>query len=198
MTDRLATCASCGLVFRPHELVHPARGLRLPEPPIGLTVRHAGTIVIASWPLPRFAGVMALFALLVIGGALTTALPWPWPWPIWAGLAFVLVLFGYLAAAGLYALDHHVDRLRDDHRKARALEAELQKMSYVSEVLPVETNIVIFKLDPAMSTERFLGHLNERGVKALSLGPRMIRIVFHLDVSDAQFDALVGALRSLH
>jgi len=105
---------------------------------------------------------------------------------------------GYLAAAGLYALDHHVDRLRDDHRKARALEAELQKMSYVSEVLPVETNIVIFKLDPAMSTERFLGHLNERGVKALSLGPRMIRIVFHLDVSDAQFDALVGALRSLH
>jgi threonine aldolase len=105
---------------------------------------------------------------------------------------------GYLAAAGLYALDHHVERLRDDHRKARALEGELQKLPYVTEVLPVETNIVIFKLDPAMPTDRFLAHLGERGVKALSIGPRLIRVVFHLDVNDAQFDTLIGAVRSLH
>jgi len=105
---------------------------------------------------------------------------------------------GYLAAAGLYALDHHVERLGEDHRKARALESELQKLSYVTEVLPVETNIVIFKLDPAMNTDRFLAHMSERGVKALSIGPRLIRVVFHLDVNDAQFDTLVGAVRALH
>jgi threonine aldolase len=102
---------------------------------------------------------------------------------------------GYIAAAGLYALDHHVERLREDHRKAAALGAELGRCAYVVEVLPVETNIVIFRLHESVTPERFLAHLAGRRIKALAIGRQTIRCVFHLDVSDAQFETLQAALR---
>jgi threonine aldolase len=103
---------------------------------------------------------------------------------------------GYLAAAGAYALEHNVDRLREDHQKARALDAELRSLAYIAAVLPVETNIVIFKLQETVATEEFLAYLRENDVKASSIGTQTIRFVFHLDVSDAQFDTLVGVLRT--
>jgi threonine aldolase len=102
---------------------------------------------------------------------------------------------GYLAAAGRFALAHHVERLREDHARARALEAELQPLTYVESVLPVETNIVIFNLGESLTAEAFLRQLRERGVLASSMGPRTIRIVFHLDVSDGQMEILRRALR---
>jgi threonine aldolase len=102
---------------------------------------------------------------------------------------------GYLAAAGLYALDHHIDRLAEDHRKARTLERELEALPYVEEVLPVETNIVIFRLVKDAGTERFLTYLSEHDVRALSIGPRLIRFVFHLDVNEAGFESLLEAMR---
>lgn len=104
---------------------------------------------------------------------------------------------GYLAAAGRFALGHHVERLREDHARARALEAELRALAYVESVLPVETNIVIFDLDESISGETFLRALKERGVLASSMGRQTIRIVFHLDVSDGQMEALRIALRAL-
>jgi threonine aldolase len=105
---------------------------------------------------------------------------------------------GYLAAAGLYALDHHVERLRLDHGKARAVAAELQKQPYVAEVLPVQTNIVIFRLAPPANSQTFLRHLESRQIRALGFDERTIRFVFHLDVSDAQLESIVAALRTLH
>jgi threonine aldolase len=103
---------------------------------------------------------------------------------------------GYLAAAGLYALEHNIERLQADHRKARALDLELKSLPYVAAVLPVETNIVIFTLQEQVPTEQFLAHLRAHDVRASSIGPRTIRFVFHLDVSDAQFDRLVEAMRA--
>ena len=103
---------------------------------------------------------------------------------------------GYLAAAGIYALDHHVERLKEDHARAKALETELRALPYVAAVLPVETNIVIFQLGPAVATEKFLAHLQSQGVRALSIGPQTIRMVFHLDISDAHFAQSRAALRS--
>jgi threonine aldolase len=104
---------------------------------------------------------------------------------------------GYLAAAGLFALEHHVERLKEDHAKARTLESELRSLPYVAAVLPVETNIVIFTLDERLKTDVFLQQLQHQQVRALSAGRQMIRFVFHLNVSDAQLDALLGALRSI-
>jgi threonine aldolase len=102
---------------------------------------------------------------------------------------------GYLAAAGLYALRNNVTRLRKDHAKAHVLGAELSALPYVAEVLPVETNIVICRLATGLTAEALLDALRGHGVRASTLGRQTVRFVFHLDVSDAQLDALVDAVR---
>jgi len=104
---------------------------------------------------------------------------------------------GYLAAAGLFALEHNVNRLREDHAKARAIEAELRSLPYVASVLPVETNIVIFSLDERVKADRFLQELRRNGLHAISMGQQMIRFVLHLDVSDSQVSFLIETLRTL-
>jgi threonine aldolase len=104
---------------------------------------------------------------------------------------------GYLAAAGLFALEHNVQRLREDHAKAKVLETELRSLPYVSTVLPVETNIVIFTLEDQIATEVFLQQLQHQRVRASSIGRQTVRFVFHLDVSDTQLEALLHALRSV-
>lgn len=103
---------------------------------------------------------------------------------------------GYLAAAGLYALDHNVQRLREDHVKARAIEGELRALAYVADVLPVETNIVIFSLAEGLSPARFLEKLESHGLRASSMGGQ-IRFVFHLDISNDQLGAIAETLRKV-
>ena len=90
-----------------------------------------------------------------------------------------------------------MQRLKDDHARARALEATLRSLPYVATVLPVETNIVIFTLHERLSADSFLQQLRDHRVRALSLGPQLIRFVFHLDVSDAQLSELLEALRGI-
>lgn len=105
---------------------------------------------------------------------------------------------GYLAAAGRYALQHHVERLTQDHTRAKLLETELQALPYVESVLPVETNIVIFNLNDSLTSEAFLQRLRERGVLASQMGRQTIRFVFHLDVGDTHLEMLRSALRKLN
>jgi threonine aldolase len=93
---------------------------------------------------------------------------------------------GYLAAAGLYALQHHVDRLAEDHQHAAVLADALRGADYVSQVLPQETNIVSFTMADKSDTQRFLDYLASKGVLAMAMGPGMIRFVTHLDVSREQ------------
>ncbi|WP_426492562.1 threonine aldolase family protein [Hymenobacter sp. 102] len=104
---------------------------------------------------------------------------------------------GYLAAAGLHALHHHVERLADDHRRARQLGTALAARPYVAEVLPVETNLVIFRLHDTTPADGFLAHLEQHGIKASSFGPQMIRFVTHLDVDDAMVARIEAALAAL-
>ncbi len=103
---------------------------------------------------------------------------------------------GFMAAAGMYALQHHVHRLQEDHAHAALLAEALSQLAYVREVFPQETNIVSFRLEDGQGTDRFLAHLSAHGVKALSLGPGMVRFVTHLDVNIAAIghalDVLVG------
>jgi threonine aldolase len=104
---------------------------------------------------------------------------------------------GYLAAAGIYALDHHVQRLAEDHVRAKQLEAALLTCSYVAAVLPVETNIVIFKLVPEINTTRFLESLRAQGILANDFGPQQIRLVTHLDFSQEMADYTAQVLQRL-
>jgi threonine aldolase len=99
---------------------------------------------------------------------------------------------GFLAAAGIYALDHHVERLKIDHAHAQILANELSKCSWVSNVLPADTNIVLF--DTVAPAEQILKKLLEKGIKANSTDTHRIRFVTHLDVHPEQVEWVVKVL----
>jgi threonine aldolase len=90
---------------------------------------------------------------------------------------------GFLAAAGIYALDNHIDRLAEDHEKATILGECLAKQSYIQRVSPVQTNIVIFTLHDESKEKEFAAKLLEKGVRIISMGQGKLRMVTHLDVS---------------
>jgi len=102
---------------------------------------------------------------------------------------------GFLAAAGIYALDHHVERLKIDHTHAQILADELGKCGWVANVLPQETNIVLF--DTVEPANIVLQKLEEKGIKALSTDKHRIRFVLHLDVHPEQVEHVVSVLKSL-
>lgn len=105
---------------------------------------------------------------------------------------------GYLAAAGLYALEHHVDRLAEDNRHARQIGTLLKTLPYVTSVRPVRTNILIFDLAPSFGTaDNFLVRLAEHGVQAVAFGPQTIRFVTHLNVTPAMVENLMEVLRAI-
>jgi threonine aldolase len=104
---------------------------------------------------------------------------------------------GYLAAAGLYALDHHIDRLADDHRKAKAIEQVLSQLSYIKKVEPVETNIIIFELANKTDEKAFLSQLMNLNIKLSGMGNGKLRIVTHLDYTDEMHAYLLEILVGL-
>jgi threonine aldolase len=103
---------------------------------------------------------------------------------------------GYLAAAGLYALEHHVERLADDHQNARLLAEALGELSWVAGIRPVETNIVIFDLKPPVTPAVVLDYLEKNGVRATAFGPQTLRFVTHLDVDRPAIEQAIAVLRS--
>ncbi len=98
---------------------------------------------------------------------------------------------GVLAAGALYALDHHVDRLAEDHAHARRLAEGVRVIAGLRlEPEAVETNMVFFKVDPALgSAAQFTAALKDEGVLVLADGPQTIRMVTHLDVTAEEVDA---------
>ncbi|MBM6404031.1 threonine aldolase family protein [Phycicoccus sp. CSK15P-2] len=102
---------------------------------------------------------------------------------------------GVLAAAGLHALDHHVERLADDHARARRFaQACADVAPAVVDPTAVETNIIVLDVAAAgVSARDFVAALLDRGVRAYAIGPGAVRLVWHLDVDDAGTDAAVTA-----
>lgn len=95
---------------------------------------------------------------------------------------------GFLAAAGIYALDNHIDRLKEDHARAKKLGEALKNLSWVKSVMPVDTNIVIFEVGDGLSPEKILAKFGEHQIKALAFSAREVRLVTHLDFTDAMLD----------
>ena len=104
---------------------------------------------------------------------------------------------GYLAAAGKYALEHHVERMQEDHQQARRLEETLNDLNMVDHTLPVESNIVIFRLRPDIDHLHLLQEMKEEGIKAVPFGPSTIRMVTHLDIDEDMIDQVIEVLRKL-
>lgn len=104
---------------------------------------------------------------------------------------------GFLCAAGLYALQHHVERLVEDHEHARMLAATLVHAPYVAALRPVHTNIVIFDLAGDWTAAPFLERLREQDVRASAFGPRTVRLVTHLDVDRAMIERVCALLAGI-
>ncbi|MEO0507580.1 MAG: GntG family PLP-dependent aldolase [Bacteroidota bacterium] len=105
---------------------------------------------------------------------------------------------GYLAAAGVYALENHVTRLREDHEKAKELGNTLANLSVVKKVEPQETNILIFELDENQISETdFLNKLSEKEISIIGMGQGKLRMVTHLDYTDEMHQHLLEQLVKL-
>lgn len=103
---------------------------------------------------------------------------------------------GFLAAAANYALNHNIKRLKDDHLRAKKIADALKTASFVEELLPVETNIIIFSLKN-MTSEEFLKKLSDKGVKGIGFGKNMVRLVTHLDFDDSMLEITLKALKKM-
>ena len=103
---------------------------------------------------------------------------------------------GFLAAAAIYAFDNHIERLADDHKKAKDIELVLNSLSYVKKVEPVETNIIIFYVEDYLNADDFISSMAEKNILLTPMGDGKIRIVTHLDFSEEMLEKLVFELRA--
>ncbi|RZJ72840.1 GntG family PLP-dependent aldolase [Flavobacterium sp.] len=104
---------------------------------------------------------------------------------------------GYLAAAGIYALQHHVGRLAEDHRRAKELAYILSQKAWIHKVEPVETNILIFTINPRIPDDIFMEKLRQKNIQISSLGQGKLRIVTHLDYREVMHSYVVETLQKL-
>ncbi|RUA12441.1 MAG: threonine aldolase [Flavobacteriia bacterium] len=104
---------------------------------------------------------------------------------------------GYLAAAGIYALDHHVERLAEDHQRARILGEALNDSPFVKKVEPVETNILIFYTSDDVPENKFVEALRKEQILISSMGEGKLRMVTHLNFTDEMLDKVVNVIKEL-
>ncbi len=103
---------------------------------------------------------------------------------------------GILAAAGIHALDHHVERLAEDHARAARLGEVIQELDYVEALYPPETNILVFRLKPDIAPADYLNYLETQNVLAVPFGGQYIRLTTHLDFTEEMMEPLIQALRN--
>jgi threonine aldolase len=95
---------------------------------------------------------------------------------------------GFLAAAGIYALDNNIDRLSDDHQRAKTIGQILSNKSFVKTVYPISTNIVIFETPEDILAKDFVTAMAGKGISCVTFGKHLVRFVTHLDFTDSQLE----------
>lgn len=104
---------------------------------------------------------------------------------------------GYLAAAGIYALQNNINRLEEDHRRAKELGSALQQCSWVAVVEPVETNIIVFSVQPHINDQEVIEKLKQKGIAISLLAKGKLRMVTHLDYRQVMHEYVLEALEKL-
>ncbi len=104
---------------------------------------------------------------------------------------------GYMAACGIYALQHNITRLEDDHSNAKAVATALMEKDFIGTILPVETNIVIFEVTGNKTAKEFVEELKKYQVLCLAISPTHVRMVFHLDVTKKMTNELVEVIEAM-
>jgi len=104
---------------------------------------------------------------------------------------------GYLAAAGIYALDNNIERLAEDHVHAKLLGEAIAKKDFTGEMLPVKTNIVIFEVKGRFVPKELAAILKEKGVLSIAISPTQVRFVTHLDVSKTMIEEAIHIIEQV-
>lgn len=104
---------------------------------------------------------------------------------------------GYLAAAGMYALQHHISRLAEDHQRAKEIGVVLQSLSWVEKVDPVETNIVIFSVKKPVTDSEVIAKLKSKNILMTAIGKGKLRLVTHLDYKSVMHDYVLEHLQKM-
>lgn len=104
---------------------------------------------------------------------------------------------GYLAAAGIFALDHHINRLAQDHAHAKLIAECLQKKDFVGEIMPVETNIIIFEVKGRLTPMQFAELMEKQHIKVMPISPTQVRMVLHLDIHPSMVQLTIDAINDL-
>ena len=104
---------------------------------------------------------------------------------------------GFMAAAGLYALQNNFKRLEEDHLHAKQIADALRQKEFISEVLPVETNIIIFHLKAGQNAKDLVAKLKEKGILGYAIGPASVRLVVHLDITEEMVIRTIDVISKL-
>src|SRR6476660_6291816 len=104
---------------------------------------------------------------------------------------------GFLGAAGIYALQNNIGRLKDDHARAKQIGCSLQKKSFVKLLLPVETNIIIMELDNTMTAPAFVEKMKEKDIIPYAIKANRVRFVVHLDITDEMIGKTIAAIEKI-
>jgi threonine aldolase len=104
---------------------------------------------------------------------------------------------GYLAAAGIYALENNIARLAEDHAHAKQVADACAKKNFIGTILPAETNILIFEVLPPFTTAGLVAKFAERDIKCVAISSTQIRMVFHLDVTEKMVHELVKLITAM-
>ncbi len=104
---------------------------------------------------------------------------------------------GFIAAAGIYALEHNIERLSEDHDHARQIAEAITAKEFVKIVLPVETNIIIFELKDSFTAPDLVAKLKEQSILGYAISPNRVRLVVHLDISKEMVARTIRAFREL-
>ena len=106
---------------------------------------------------------------------------------------------GYLAAAGLYALQNNINRLSDDHRRAKEIAKKFSSKDIVNKINSVETNIIIVELNKSVNKQQIINHFTNHNVifDWYSMGVQKIRIVTHLDYTEKDHEDLIEIVDKL-
>jgi threonine aldolase len=104
---------------------------------------------------------------------------------------------GFLAAAGIYALQNHIERLSEDHKHAKQIAEALQKKNFVKMILPVETNIIIFELNNSIAAIDLVAKMKDKNILGYAIATNRVRLVVHLDVTKEMIEKTVEVIHSL-
>ncbi|HEU0063398.1 MAG TPA: beta-eliminating lyase-related protein, partial [Flavisolibacter sp.] len=104
---------------------------------------------------------------------------------------------GYLAAAGIYALKNNINRLKQDQEHARQIAEAIMQKDFVDNLLPVETNIIIFQLKPGCTAQKLVAKLKEHNILVHPISSNQIRLVTHLDITPQMVDKTIDSIKKL-